>query len=176
VALDSYYLDLSGIPIEERDRRNFDAPEALDWDFMIPQLTELAGGGAIDKPVYRFATHTRAEETVRVTPSRFVVVEGLLALCREEIRNLCRTTVFVSLDDEACFSRRLRRDISERARSVESIFEQYNRTVRPMAERHVNPTRAFAHVVVSGASPVADMAAAVMDHIRARRTDAAARA
>ena len=67
VALDSYYLDLSGIPIEERDRRNFDAPEALDLDLMIPQLTELAGGGAIDKPVYRFATHTRAEETVRVS-------------------------------------------------------------------------------------------------------------
>jgi uridine kinase len=169
VPLDSYYLDLSGLTMEERGRRNFDAPEALDWELMIAQLTRLAGGHAVDKPVYQFATHTRAAGCEWVRPAEFLIFEGLFALYHEEIRRLLGTAVFVGLDDETCLSRRLNRDTLERGRTVESIIHQYDETVRPMADRYIIPTQTFADLVLDGASPVVSMAEAVMNHIRENR-------
>ncbi len=169
IPLDSYYRDLSGFSAEERARRNFDDPEALDWDLMLSQLTRLAEGEAVDKPVYQFSTHTRAPEPVLVRPASFIIVEGLFALHREEIRRLFQIGVFVNLDDQTCLSRRLHRDTCERGRTVESITWQYLQTVRPMAERYILPTQIFADLLLDGSGTVADMAGAVMDQFNRGR-------
>ena len=173
VPLDSYYRDLSELTFEERAKQNFDAPGALDWDLMIAQLGRLARGQAVDKPVYRFDTHSRAPECELVRPGRFVIIEGLFALYRQEIRQLLGTAVFVGLEDQVCLERRLHRDTLERGRTVESICQQYAGTVRPMAERHILPTLQFADLALVGSSPVESMANAVMDHIRGKQRLAA---
>jgi uridine kinase len=168
VPLDSYYRDLSDLPFEERGKQNFDAPEALDWELMITQLGQLARGETVEKPVYRFDTHSRATHTEPVVPSRFLIIEGLFALYREELRQLLGTSIFVGLEDDICLERRLHRDTLERGRTVDSICHQYDETVRPMAERYILPTSEFADLVLSGASPVEGMAERVMTHIRAK--------
>ena len=163
--LDSYYRDLSGLPAKERKRTNFDRPEALEWELLAAQVRSLAEGAAIVPPAYDFKTQTRGEGTVRVEPLQVVVVEGLFALYDESIRVLLDTKVFVDLDDETRFARRLVRDTRERGHSPESVKNQYTRTVRPMFEKHILPTKRFADVIVRGDDPVGAAAQVVLEHV-----------
>lgn len=168
LSLDAYYRSLDALPPAERERVNFDHPSALDHALLIEQLTALAAGRTIQVPVYDFATHTRTGETVPLAAPGFAIVEGLFALYWEEVRAQLATRVFVEAGDAVCFTRRLERDTRERGRSVESVQLQYRETVRPMAERYVLPTRAFADVVVGGTEALEDCAAAVLAHVKAR--------
>ena len=156
--LDAYYRDLSRLPLEARHHFNFDEPAALDLDLLVGNLTALAQGQAVDKPVYLFPEHLRAPAPERVEPGDWVLVEGLFALYWAEVRRLCHTRIFVNAPDELCLERRLARDTVERGRTRESILEQYTRQVRPMCQQHLLPTRAFADLVLDGAQPVELMA------------------
>ena len=119
--LDSYYRDLSGLPVEERAKTNFDRPGALEWKLLAVQVCSLAEGAAIVPPACDFKTQTRHEETLRVEPREVVIVEGLYALYDGKIRALLGTKVFVELDDETRLERRLARDTRKRGHSTESV-------------------------------------------------------
>lgn len=165
IALDSYYRDLSALPLAERAGQNFDAPEALDWDLLVPQLEALAEGRAIEKPLYDFSVHARTGQSVRIEPGAFLIVEGLFALYSQPVRALCGTKVFVEAAGPVCLSRRIARDVEERGRTPESVITQYNETVQPMYDKYIQPTRAFADLVVSGEKPVEALAGAVLARI-----------
>lgn len=162
VAIDSYYRDLAHLPLEERAQANFDTPESLDEELLISQVRLLSRGEEADIPVYDFTRHVRTEAVERVRAGEFLIIEGLFTLYWEELRRLLDVKVFVSADDSISLGRRLERDIRERGRSRESVLEQYRLTVRPMAEKYVLPTRAFADLVLDGAGPVEESAAAVL--------------
>ena len=170
VGMDSYYRDLADLDAAKREKQNFDAPEALDWELFAAHLGELVRGGTIDKPVYDFSTHSRAQRTERLAPLDYVIVEGLFALYREDVREFFDTSVFIEVSDKVSFSRRLERDIRERGRTPESIRTQYEQTVRPMYERHIRSAMYFADVVVNGEDPIGDSAASVIAHIESRPT------
>ena len=163
--VDAYYRDLSHLDADARSRVNFDAPEAIDVALLAGDLRSLLNGRTIERPVYDFTTHTRSSRREQVSPGTFLILEGLFALYWEQIRELCRTKVFVELDDRICFERRMARDIRERGRTAASIRKQYEETVRPMAERYILPSRRFADVVVSGTDPPEVSARKVKLHI-----------
>jgi len=166
LTLDAYYHDLSPLDPEERDKRNFDVPEAMDHELLREQLLALANGNAIEKPVYNFATHKRSPQSERIVPGETVIVEGLFALYWEEIRDLFHTRVFVTLHDHVCLSRRIERDTKMRSRSRESVLSQYTETVRPMNEKYILPTKTFADIVVNGENLLEQSTALIMAHIR----------
>lgn len=165
VSLDAYYRDLSELPPAERELSNFDVPEALDYELLTEQLKELAQGRKIESPVYRFSTHTRAPETRQVRAGACIIVEGLFTFYWQDIRDLFQTRVFIEVDEQTSLSRRLERDTRERGRTPESVRAQYQRTVGPMYQRYILPTRQFAHLVISGEAPAERSALEVMTHI-----------
>jgi uridine kinase len=162
LSLDAYYRELGHLPLEERSRMNFDVPQALDADLFIEHVRALARGEAIDHPTYDFARHTRTGRLERVVPGDVTIVEGLFVLHWPEVREILSTKVFIEVDGQTCFDRRLDRDVRERGRTAESVYRQYNETVRPMAERWVLPARRYADVVVSGVQPLDESSAAVV--------------
>jgi uridine kinase len=153
VSLDSYYRGMEEIPLEERQRVNFDHPDALDWELLHEHLVAIAAGRSFEEPVYSFADYARTSETRRIEPSRYLIVEGLFVLYWPELRTMLDTKVYVQTDPGVCFNRRLARDVAERGRKPESVVEQYVRTVRPSAEWFVNPTQKYADLTVSGEEP-----------------------
>jgi uridine kinase len=146
--LDHYYHDLSHLTPEERDRRNFDHPESIDSDLLKAQLTELAAGRAIDRPTYDFATHTRTKNTVRLESAPVIILDGIFSLYWEDIRSIQTLSVFVDVDDDVRFIRRLRRDINERGRTVEGVIAQYLATVKVMHDHYVAPQKNDADIIV----------------------------
>ncbi len=166
--LDCYYLDLGDRPLEQRARFNFDKPDALDHNLLLPQLVALARGREIARPVYDFSTHTRSRQVERIVPGFFVIVEGLFALYWQELRDLCGTKIFVDLPDDRCLERRIDRDTRERGRTADSVNRQYAETVRPMAELHVRPARYFADLVIAGDNPIGNSVAQALAHILPR--------
>jgi uridine kinase len=147
---DFYYRDLSRLPLEQRAKMNFDHPDAFDVDLMYTQLCELLGGKAIEHPIYDFRTHCRKSGTERVGPHRVVILEGILILMDPRIRSLMDIKVYVDNDPDVRFIRRLKRDIEERGRSVDSIVHQYEKTVRPMYLQFVEPTKRYADIIIPG--------------------------
>ena len=153
--------DLAALEPRLRLQRNFDSPEALDEELLARQLAELACGRAVEVPVYRFDTHTRAPRGTIVTPTKTVIVEGLFALYWARVRNLLQLKVFVDIDDGVSLARRIERDVNERGKSEASVRRQSELTVRPMCERHVRPTRDHADLVVDGTRPLDELVTAV---------------
>ncbi|MDZ7270985.1 MAG: uridine kinase [candidate division KSB1 bacterium] len=147
---DSYYADLSALPLAERARRNFDHPDALDFDLLVQHLRQLINGRSIAKPVYDFAQHTRRPETVMVAPAEVIIVEGILVLHDARVRRLCDLCVFVDAPVEVRLQRRLARDVAERGRTAESVHRQFTESVLPMHNEFVEPSRHFADMVLSG--------------------------
>jgi uridine kinase len=165
VNMDSYYLDLSALDPDERERHNFDAPEAIDWDLLIEQMFALSRGCEVEMPVYDFSTHTRAPYTERVKPCDLVIVEGSFSLYRKELRDLYDLTIFVEIDPDIGLGRRLERDLRQRGRTIQSIIRQYSETVKPMYDRHALPTRDFADLRLRGEQAATKSAAKVMAHL-----------
>jgi uridine kinase len=154
VSLDAYYCALTHLGPDERARCNFDHPDALDWPLIRQDVKRLSQGLAIDQPVYLFDCHARSAEIRRVEPAGFVILEGLFAIYDPLVRSLLDARIFVEAPDEVCLQRRIARDTVERGRSRDSVIEQYERTVRPMAREFVLPTRRYADLVVSGLNPL----------------------
>lgn len=154
ISLDSYYRPLTHLSFEERSRCNFDHPDALDWPLIHEHIHLLRKGCVIEEPIYLFDRHSRAAATRRVTPTPFVILEGLFALHDPDIREFLDARIFVTAPDEVCLARRLARDTIERGRTRESVLQQYAETVRPMAELFVLPSRHYADLLVSGIEPL----------------------
>ena len=165
LSLDSYYHDLSSLHPAEREKRNFDRPEAIDLNLFKNHLQILVSGGEISEPNYDFATHTRLPQSKRISPGNFVIIEGLFVLYWKEIRDFLCTSAFVTLNDHICLSRRLERDTKERGRTPESVMAQYAETVRPMNEKYILPTKTFADIVVNGEDLLERSTAIIMAHI-----------
>lgn len=146
--LDHYYHDLSHLQASERDRRNFDHPDSIDSSLLMAQLADLASGKPIDRPTYDFATHTRSPDFVRVEPAPIIILDGIFSLYWPEIRKILNLSVFVDVDDDVRFIRRLRRDINERGRTAEGVITQYLSTVKVMHDQNVAPQKNDADIVV----------------------------
>ncbi len=165
ISLDSYYRDLTHLPIEDRAKFNFDEPAAIDHELLIEQLREITADKTIYTPVYDFATHNRTKKAVHIDPGPFLILEGLFVLYWDDVRYLCDTTVYVDAPDETCLQRRRYRDVRERGRTVESVMKQYTETVRPMAEKYVWPTRSRADIVLSGTDSLDHCASLVLEEV-----------
>ncbi|MEO5988182.1 MAG: uridine kinase [Candidatus Eisenbacteria bacterium] len=147
---DSYYKNLEQIPFRDREARNFDHPDAFDSELLKAHLAELLAGNPVDQPVYDYAQHRRSDETRRISDHHIVVLEGILIFSDPELRALMDIKLFVDADPDVRLMRRLRRDISERGRSVDSILRQYDESVRPMHLQFVEPSKRFADVIIPG--------------------------
>jgi uridine kinase len=145
---DAYYRDLAHLELEERARFNFDHPDALETGLMVRHLDALIAGEPVEKPTYDFATHRRREETVRVEARPVVVVEGILVLAEPALRERMDIKLFVDTADDLRLMRRIERDLHERGRTLESVLEQYRRTVRPMHLEFVEPSKRHADVII----------------------------
>jgi uridine kinase len=145
---DSYYRNLKDLPRDYRQLANFDHPDALDNDLLVSHLCRLKAGEPIELPLYDFKTHTRLIETRTLPPKPIVIVEGILIFAEPRLLEQMDIKVFVDTPDDIRFIRRLRRDIAERARTVESVIEQYEATVRPMHMQFVEPSKRHADVII----------------------------
>ena len=146
---DNYYKRHDELEYEERCKLNYDEPAALETDLMARQLDQLRQGQAIDCPVYDFTVHNRSDETIRILPQKVIIVEGILIFENEELRNLMDIRIFVDTDADIRLCRRVKRDVNKRGRTLESVLTQYQETVKPMHEKYVEPSKAFAHIVVT---------------------------
>jgi len=156
VQQDSYCRNLGDMPLDLRHRVNFDHPDAFDIDLLINHLEALLAGEAIDQPVYDYKTHSRKTEVNHVEPRPIIILEGILTLGYPRLRGLMDLKIFVDADADIRFIRRLDRDVHERARSLESVIEQYIETVRPMHLQFVEPSKRYADVIIpeGGFNPV----------------------
>jgi uridine kinase len=145
---DSYYLDRSDMPFEERAKINYDHPSAFENTLLVEHLTELSKWQSIEKPIYNYETHARRKETVAVGPADIVLLEGILVLSSSRLREIMDIKLYVDTDADERFIRRLRRDMNERGRSVHSVIEQYMRTVRPMHLQFVEPSKRYADLII----------------------------
>ena len=145
---DSYYRNLKDLPLDYRHVANFDHPDALDNDLLVNHIRKLRAGESVELPIYDFRTHTRANETRPVEPRPIVIVEGILIFADPRLLEQMDIKVFVDTPDDIRFIRRLRRDIDERGRTLESVIEQYVGTVRPMHIQFVEPSKRFADVII----------------------------
>ena len=154
-SLDSYYRDLSHLPLDERIHQNFDDPALIEVPLLASHVAALARGEAIERPLYDFAYYTRIiGETETIQPGALVILEGLFTLYFPELRPLYHLRVYVDTPDDVCFARRLRRDVGERGREPESVRQQYDATVRPCSLAFVRPLIDFADLVVEGTDPL----------------------
>jgi uridine kinase len=145
---DAYYKDQSNLPFQERTRVNYDHPDAFDNDLLLEHLQQLRNGQAIHLPVYDYTLHTRTAQTIRVEHKPVVVLEGIHVLADARIRAELDIKVFVHTDPDVRVLRRLMRDIRERGRSVESVFEQYLTTVKPMHDAFIEPSKRYADLII----------------------------
>jgi uridine kinase len=145
---DDYYKDQSHMSLEERYQVNYDHPFSLDNDLMYQDILTLIKGDSITKPTYDFEAHTRSDVTEVVHPTKIIILEGILIMEDERIRDLCDIKLFVEADDDLRFIRRLQRDMEERGRSLKSVIDQYLSTVKPMHFAFIKPTKRYADVII----------------------------
>ncbi|MEY8370430.1 uridine kinase [Aerococcaceae bacterium 50-4] len=145
---DAYYKDQSHLTMDERVLTNYDHPLAFDNDLLSEHIRQLLDGQGVQMPVYDFTQHNRAEETIRVEPKEVIIVEGILIFSDKELRDLMDIKVFVDTDDDIRIIRRIKRDMAERGRSLDSIIEMYTSIVKPMHEQFIEPTKKFADIII----------------------------
>ena len=145
---DSYYRNINDLPLDIRNIANFDHPDALDNDLLVNHVRRLKAGEAVELPLYDFKTSTRMNDTQHVESKPIVIVEGILIFADPRLLEQMDIKVFVDTPDDVRFIRRLRRDLAERGRTVESVIEQYIATVRPMHMQFVEPSKRHADVII----------------------------
>ena len=145
---DDYYKDQSDKTMEERVKTNYDHPFAFDNDLLVSDLKKLKQKQRIEKPTYDYAKHTSSDITEVIEDRDVIILEGIFVLAEEEVRNLCDILIYVDTDADIRFIRRLRRDVEERARTVDSVCNQYLETVRPMHEQFIEPSKKYAHIII----------------------------
>ncbi len=148
IAHDAYYRDQSALSLEKRAQINYDHPDSLETELLADHLRRLRAGESVERPVYDFSTHTRSGKTVTVRPESVILVEGILVLSEPELRELMDLRVYVDTDADLRLLRRLHRDTIERKRTVDSVLQQYEATVRPMHIQFVEPSKRYADIIV----------------------------
>ncbi|MGQ1945978.1 uridine kinase [Geofilum sp. OHC36d9] len=145
---DSYYKDSSHLPIDVRQKINFDHPDAIEFDLLVSHIRQLQIGKAIEQPVYSYLTCTRQPQTVRMIPRDVIIVEGILVLTHPELRSLMNLKVFVDADPDDRLMRVIQRDMEERGRTVGKVLKRYEDTVKPMHLQFIEPTKRYADLIV----------------------------
>ena len=145
---DSYYRDNSNLPLEERLKLNFDEPAAIEFELLVNQLKDLKAGKPVEQPIYSYLTCTRSKETIPIQPRDVIIVEGILILCDEELRNMMDMKVFVDADADDRLIRVINRDIIERGRTVEMVIDRYEKVLKPMHLQHIEPTKRYAYLII----------------------------
>jgi uridine kinase len=146
--IDNYYHDLSHLPMDERDRVNYDHPSAFEWDLLTEHVEVLLAGDSVEMPQYDFTVHNRKDETVSIEPTDILIVEGILSLFEEQLRELYDLCVYVQTDADVRILRRIQRDVIERGRDLEGVMNQYLSTVKPMHEQFIEPTKKYADIII----------------------------
>lgn len=163
---DNYYKANHDLSPSERANINYDEPSALETALLIQNIKDLCAGQTVEAPLYDFSIHDRKETTITVTPKRTIIVEGILILENEELRNLFDLTIFVDTDSDVRLCRRIKRDVKKRGRKVEDVISQYIETVKPMHERYCEPTKQFASIIVRGGGKNKSVQRMILNHIR----------
>lgn len=145
---DAYYKNQSHLSFEERLKTNYDHPFAFDTDLLIEQLTTLINYEAVDKPVYDYEAHTRSDQVIRQEPKEVIIIEGILILEDERLRDLMDIKVYVDTEDDIRIIRRIKRDMEERGRTLDSVIDQYLTVVKPMFTQFIEPTKKFADIII----------------------------
>lgn len=148
ISQDSYYKENKNMSYEERSNINFDHPRAIDFELLVTHLKELKQGNIINQPVYSFIKHNRTDDVIITHPRKVMIVEGILIFTNPELRDLFDIKVFVHADSDERLIRRLRRDISERGRDMEEVLSRYQHTLKPMHEQFIEPTKAYADIII----------------------------
>mgnify|MGYP003306752822 FL=1 len=145
---DSYYKDSSHVPVNERQNINFDHPDAFEWSLLAEHIEKLKNGQSIEQPIYSYLTCTRQEETVHIEPREVVIIEGILALCDEQLRSMMDLKVFVDADADERLIRVIGRDIAERGRTAEDVMKRYVNVLKPMHQQFIEPCKRYADLIV----------------------------
>lgn len=145
---DSYYKDSSHIPPEERSKINFDEPDAIEWDLLVKHLEQLKNGISVEVPTYSYITCTRQEETIKVNPCDVVIVEGILVLNDEKLREMMDVKVFVDADADDRLIRVIHRDCIERGRTPKIVIDRYEEVLKPMHNMYIEPTKKYADIII----------------------------
>ena len=148
ISQDSYYKETTNLSFDERALINFDHPRSIDFDLLVRHLKALKAGETIDQPVYSFIQHNRTDDTVSTHPRKVMIVEGILILTNPELRELFDIKIFVHADSDERLVRRLKRDISERGRDIDEVLNRYQNTLKPMHEQFIEPSKAFADIII----------------------------
>ena len=148
ISEDSYYKDQTHLTMEERVRTNYDHPDSMDHELMLDHMNQLKAGKAVDVPIYDYSVHNRKDECRHVLPARVVIIEGILLFTRPDIREAFDLRFYMDTPLDICLIRRLKRDIVERGRDVDSVIKQYLETVRPMFLQFIEPARQHAHLII----------------------------
>lgn len=168
IDMDAYYKNYAHLPMAERRAINWDHPDALDWDLLVAQLQRLSAGQSVDKPVYDFVQHVRSDRTITIPPSAVVVLDGILTFTEARVRDLCDVKVFVDAEADIRLIRRIRRDMAKRGRPLEEILDQYVKTVQPMHQEFVEPSKRFADIIVPRGGHNAVAVGLILARIRER--------
>ena len=145
---DSYYKDSSHVPAELRQQINFDHPDAFDWPLLVQHIQMLKEGKSIEQPVYHYQTSSRLAETIHVEPRPVIIIEGILALCDPDLRNMMDLKIFVDADPDERLIRVIQRDVVERGRTAEAVMERYTRVLKPMHQQFIEPTKRYADLII----------------------------
>ena len=148
ISEDSYYKDHSNIPFEEREKINYDHPDSMDHELLYQHLMQLQQGETIETPIYNHAMHIRDKNTRRIGGHSIIVLEGILLFVEPKLRELMDIRIFMETALDVCLIRRLKRDIKDRGRSLDSVLKQYEDTVRPMYLQFIDPSKRYADLIV----------------------------
>tara|TARA_B100000941_G_C28333674_1_gene462965 strand:- start:145 stop:756 length:612 start_codon:yes stop_codon:yes gene_type:complete len=166
ISQDSYYKDLSNLSLKQRRRTNYDHPNAIDIDLFHEHLIELKNGRTIEKPIYNFETHTRSPSFESVSPKKLIFVEGTLIFHFRRLLNLMLVKIFLSAQEKVRYKRRIERDVSERGRSINSVINQYKKTVLPMHQKYVYTSKNLADIHISGEEDIINSTKQVIKTIK----------
>ncbi|MDX1363097.1 uridine kinase [Arenibacter latericius] len=148
ISQDSYYNDLSHLSYEERSQINFDHPRAIDFELLGNHLQELKQGNPVHQPVYSFVNHNRTKDTILTHPRKVMIVEGILIMTNPQIRDMFDIKIFVHADSDERLIRRLKRDINERGRDLDEVLDRYQKTLKPMHNQFIEPTKEYADIII----------------------------
>lgn len=145
---DSYYKDNSTLPLEDRQKINFDHPDSIEFSLLEKHIKDLKNKKSIEEPIYSYLTCTRSKETIHIEPKDVIIVEGILIFTDKLIRNACDIKIFVDAPADERLTRVIKRDMIERGRTAEAVLERYEKTVKPMHEAYIEPSKKYADIII----------------------------
>jgi uridine kinase len=148
ISQDSYYRQNDQLSYEDRTKINFDHPKSIDFELLVAHLEILRKGDVIEQPIYSFVTHNRTKDTIKTHPRKVIIVEGILVFTNKSLLNLFDIKIYVHADSDERLIRRIRRDILERGRDIEEVLDRYQKTLKPMHEQFIEPTKAYADIII----------------------------